>query len=129
MNDDTPAPCADCNDTIHDTLCDACRRLVCYGCLHNDNGASVCSFCYYDRSTWDNADPASYDTDPTLGAAIDDYVTRPPPECPTCNGHGYVRAAPSHFVSEHVNDTHARCPSCNAPDEREPLQDDTGCDV
>lgn len=48
--DDTPAPCAECEAVPHDTLCEKCSRLVCYGCsLDDTDGARLCVFCYTAR--------------------------------------------------------------------------------
>lgn len=129
MNDDTPALCSECHDVPHDTLCEACSRLVCYGCSHDDNGAQLCSFCHADRcEERDSTDAGSYDFDPGLAAAIDDHVTRPPPECSECGGFGY-KPRPAGEPARSPTDAD-RCPACNAPEPlREPLQDGTGCDV
>lgn len=126
-NDDTPAECADCREVPHDTLCEACSRLVCYGCsFDDDNGARLCALCHADRcEEHDSTDASSYDdVDPELAAAIDEHVTRPPPECPECGGLGLVPRPPGAPVREPTDAD--RCPACNP---REPLQDGTGCDV
>jgi len=120
-NDDTPAPCGECSDVPHDTVCDRCSRLLCNDCSRQEPGGPLlCPSCNDDDVEHrDSMDAASYDeataVDPALAAALDEYVTRSPPECPMCEGSGMVRAQPSYFAVEHVNDTCARCPACNPP--------------
>ena len=131
IDNDTPAECADCRSVPHDTLCDACGRLVCYGCSFDDDGARLCTFCHADRcEEHDSTDAGSYEVDsidPELAAAIDEHVTRPPPECRECGGLGLVPRPAGAPVREPTDAD--RCPACNPPEQREPLQDGTGCDV
>lgn len=128
IDNDTPAECADCRSVPHDTLCDACGRLVCYGCSFDDNGARLCAFCHADRcEERDSTDAGSYEVDsidPELAAAIDEHVTRPPPECSECEGAGWIERCD--WPGEHANRYQEPCPVCRP---REPLQDGTGCDV
>lgn len=130
MNDnDTPAECADCRSVPHDTLCDGCSRLVCYGCSVRDDGAQLCALCHADRceerDSTAHVPPTCHlcrlpMSDGTDGHGLGECV----PVCPECEGSGTVERCD--WPGEHANRYQEPCPVCRP---REPLQDGTGCDV
>jgi hypothetical protein len=109
--------CTDCHNAPSETICDSCSRAICYACSYDDDGARICAFCHADRcEEYDSTDGGSFETDaidPALAAALDDYVTRPPPECSRCMGTGLLARHPLAPVAPPTPAD--QCPECNPP--------------